>query len=83
MGKSFYDKSIYIDGLTITLCSFYFADERTAEGRAVTTGVSGAAHAEAYLKLAEGKVDQPWHTTFVAGKGFVDFPETRKAYIDS
>ncbi|UKZ90239.1 uncharacterized protein TrAFT101_005266 [Trichoderma asperellum] len=62
---------------------FYFADERTAEGRAVTSGVSGAAHAEAYLKLAENKNEQPWHTTFVAGKGFVDFPATRKAYIDS
>ncbi|KAL7927224.1 hypothetical protein ACQKWADRAFT_101420 [Trichoderma austrokoningii] len=62
---------------------FYFADERTPEGRPITSGVSGAAHAEAYLKLAEGKTEQPWHTTFVAGKGFVDFPETRKAYIDA
>jgi hypothetical protein len=63
--------------------SFYFADERTAEGRPVNNNVSGDAHAEAYLQLAEGKVEQPWHTTFVAGKGFVDFPETRKAYIDA
>ncbi|KAL7945190.1 hypothetical protein V8C42DRAFT_324853 [Trichoderma barbatum] len=62
---------------------FYFADERTPEGRAVTTGISGPAHAEAYLQLAEGKVDVPWHTTFVPGKGFVDFPQTTKAYIDA
>ncbi|KAM0258471.1 hypothetical protein ACHAQJ_003810 [Trichoderma viride] len=62
---------------------FYFADERTPKGRAIEGGVSGPAHAEVYLQLAEGKVEAPWHTTFVAGKGIVDFPETRKAYIDA
>ncbi|PNP55307.1 hypothetical protein THARTR1_04449 [Trichoderma harzianum] len=62
---------------------FYFADERTPEGKAVGNNISGPAHAEVYLQLAEGKVDAPWHTTFVDGKGIVDFPETRKAYIDS
>ncbi|UKZ75963.1 hypothetical protein TrVFT333_003659 [Trichoderma virens FT-333] len=62
---------------------FYFADERTPEGKAVGNAISGPAHAEVYLQLAEGKVEAPWHTTFVAGKGIVDFPETRKAYIDA
>ncbi|KAL7939074.1 hypothetical protein V8C35DRAFT_285630 [Trichoderma chlorosporum] len=62
---------------------FYFADERTAEGRSIGGAISGPAHAEVYLELADGKVDAPWHTTFVAGKGIVDFPETRKAYIDA
>ncbi|KAL7906235.1 hypothetical protein GGI35DRAFT_459121 [Trichoderma velutinum] len=60
---------------------FYFADERTPEGKAVGGAISGPAHAEVYLQLADGKVDAPWHTTFVLGKGIVDFPETRKAYI--
>ncbi|KAL6816454.1 hypothetical protein J3E69DRAFT_345483 [Trichoderma sp. SZMC 28015] len=63
--------------------SFYFADERTPEGKAIGGAISGPAHAEVYLQLADGKVDAPWHTTFVAGKGIVDFPETRKAYIDN
>ncbi|KAL7793202.1 hypothetical protein V8C37DRAFT_402005 [Trichoderma ceciliae] len=60
---------------------FYFADERTADGYAVGSGISGTAHAEVYLQLAERAVEAPWHTTFVAGKGIVDFPETRKTYI--
>ncbi|RFU81833.1 short-chain dehydrogenase reductase sdr [Trichoderma arundinaceum] len=61
---------------------FYFADERTPEGRPVGNDISGPAHAEFYLQLAEHKVDAPWHATFVAGKGLVDFPETRQTYID-
>ncbi|KAH6608906.1 hypothetical protein Trco_002252 [Trichoderma cornu-damae] len=58
---------------------FYFADERTPEGIPIGDGISGPAHAEVYLQLAEGQVEVPWHATFVAGKGLVDFPQTRKA----
>jgi hypothetical protein len=58
--------------------SFFFADERTAEGKAVGTDISGAAHADIYLELVNAKADTPWHATFVAGKGLVDFPESRK-----
>jgi hypothetical protein len=36
-------------------------------------GVDGQAHADLYLKLAEGKTQGPWLQTFVKGSGYVDF----------
>lgn len=45
--------------------------------------ISGPAHAEFYLQLAEGKVQSPSNATFVAGKGFVDFPGTQKPEAQS
>lgn len=39
-------------------------------------GVGGESSAEFYLNLATEDVDVPWHATFVAGKGYVDFSKT-------
>ncbi|AEO67133.1 75b3929b-a0a2-4b1a-b665-7db53caa5a2e [Thermothielavioides terrestris] len=57
---------------------FYFADERVETGEPVYSKISGPAAGEFYLKLAEEETDIPWYATFVAGKGFVDFPESRR-----
>lgn len=53
--------------------SFYYADERTESGFAAFRDVSGPAHAEHFLTLAESKESLPWLQTFVGGKGYVDF----------
>ncbi len=36
--------------------------------------VDGAAHAEQYVTLAEGKSQGPWHQTVVKGVGYKQFP---------
>ena len=36
--------------------------------------IDGAAHAELYLQLAEGKSQGPWQQTFVKGIGYKHFP---------
>jgi hypothetical protein len=36
--------------------------------------IDGAAHAEQYVTLAEGKSQGPWHQTFVKGVGYKQFP---------
>jgi hypothetical protein len=35
--------------------------------------ISGEAHAQHYVSLAEGKAQEPWQQTFVAGKGYQRF----------
>lgn len=57
---------------------FFFADERAATGDPVYGGISGAAAAEFYLTLAEEGAEIPWYASFVSGKGFVDFAESRR-----
>jgi hypothetical protein len=52
---------------------FYFGDQRTPEGNPVGNVTDAAAHADIYSKLATGKLDAPWHVSFVPGKGYVDF----------
>lgn len=37
------------------------------------TGLSGKAHAETYLDLAETAEQGPWEYTFAEGKGYIDF----------
>jgi hypothetical protein len=53
--------------------SFYYADERTAEGKMVGRNVNGEAHADLYFKLANEKEPVEWQQTFVRGKGYVKF----------
>jgi hypothetical protein len=53
---------------------FYYADERSADGRLVGRTISGEAHAKMYKELAESKTQGPWLQTFVKGKGYVNFP---------
>lgn len=52
---------------------FYYADERTPEGKMVGRDVNGEAHAELYFKLANDKEPVAWQQTFVKGKGYVKF----------
>ncbi len=55
---------------------FYYADERKPDGSVAGGAISGPAHAEFYLKLAEDKAQAPWLATFVKDKGYVNFPGT-------
>ncbi|KAF2231822.1 NAD(P)-binding protein [Viridothelium virens] len=52
---------------------FYYADERTGEGKPVYNAIDGAAHGDFYVELSEGKEQGHWLATFVKGKGYVDF----------
>lgn len=58
----------------LTECRFYYADERTAEGKPVYNDIDGDAHATHFLQLAEGKSQQPWLQTFAKGVGYKKFP---------
>lgn len=52
---------------------FFYADERTAEGKLKGQGLSGPAHADFYAALAKHDAEVPWHATFVEGTGYVPF----------
>jgi hypothetical protein len=53
--------------------SFFYADERTADGTQKGMQLDGDAHAEFYAQLASGVGEVPWHATFVKGQGYVKF----------
>ncbi|KAJ4369762.1 Short chain dehydrogenase/reductase dmxR12 [Neocucurbitaria cava] len=53
---------------------FYYADERLPDGKLGGRGISGQAHGEFYLHLAQGETQGPWLQTFVKGKGYIEFP---------
>ncbi|KAI4160575.1 MAG: hypothetical protein LQ342_005596 [Letrouitia transgressa] len=53
---------------------FYYGDERKADGSPPYSDLSGEAHAEFYLQLAEGKSQGPWQQTFVKNIGYKQFP---------
>ncbi|KAH8817390.1 putative short-chain dehydrogenase [Xylogone sp. PMI_703] len=53
--------------------SFYYVDERTAEGAPVGNNIQGPAHAEIYWELSQLKKQEDAIVTFVAGKGRVNF----------
>jgi hypothetical protein len=55
------------------LASFFYADERTADGKLKGMALDGAAHAEFYAQLATQKENVPWQATFVKDKGYVQF----------
>ena len=55
---------------------FYYADERQADG-GVSIPPDGSAAAEAYVELAEDGEQRAWEYTFVKGKGYVEFKETK------
>lgn len=54
--------------------SFYYADERKADGGAVYRAIDGEAHGKFYVELSE-KDQGPWLATFVKGIGYVDFAQ--------
>ncbi|OAP58589.1 hypothetical protein AYL99_07679 [Fonsecaea erecta] len=57
---------------------FYYADERTPEGKPVGTAVSGSAAAVEYVKLAEQQDQGPWLYTFVKDAGYKDFERAER-----
>lgn len=61
------------DELEMSLfCSFFYADERTAEGGPVVPKPHGDGHAEVYLSLTQDD-EGPSYFTFVGGK-YREFP---------
>lgn len=56
----------------LTVCRFYYADERKADGSAIYK-VSGEAHGTLFWELAEAKAQGPWLQTFIKGVGYKDF----------
>ena len=59
--------------------SFFYLDERKADGTEKGEGVDGKAHGEFIASLVERENDNvPWHATFVAGEGYVEFPREKK-----
>jgi hypothetical protein len=59
---------LYFLYLLTVLPRFFYADERTAEGRGAGLNVDAESHAEFYITLAKGKEDIPSYATFVKGK---------------
>jgi hypothetical protein len=55
--------------------SFYYADERQADGQFAGSGLSGEAAGDFYYSLAEAPQQGPWLATFVKSVGYVkSFP---------
>ena len=53
--------------------TFYYCDQRLADGKPMLTGLSGEAHGKLYLELAQDPEQRPWLQTFVKDKGYVEF----------
>lgn len=53
--------------------SFYYADERQADGSPMGKNIGGENHGDFYYELANKKEQGPWDATFTLGKGYVDF----------
>jgi hypothetical protein len=54
---------------------FFFVDERNTDGTPMLTGAGPQAHADIFLSLADRTAGEvPWQITFVAEKGYVEFP---------
>ncbi|RSL62888.1 hypothetical protein CEP54_005489 [Fusarium duplospermum] len=52
---------------------FFYADERTEDGKIIGKDVDGTAHAEFYAQLAKQEQDIPSQATFIKNKGYVAF----------
>lgn len=52
----------------LSVCRFFYADERTADGEPVGYETDGDSHARLYLYLAEGGDDLPHYVSFRDGK---------------
>ena len=59
---------------------FYYVDERTPAGKAMH-GISGPAHAEVFLELAENEDQGEALATFVRGKGYTRFEGNAAAIL--
>lgn len=61
-------------------CRFYFADERTPEGKAMHY-TSGPGNAEFFLQLAEQDGQREPLATFARGEGYVEFERDQRATL--
>lgn len=52
---------------------FFYADERTEDGKIKAQALDGPAHAEFYAELVKQEGKMSWDATFVKGKGYVKF----------
>jgi len=52
---------------------FFYADERTSDGKIKGMAIDGDAHADFYSSLAKHEGNVSWHATFVKDKGYVQF----------
>ncbi|KAK4497608.1 hypothetical protein PRZ48_010261 [Zasmidium cellare] len=52
---------------------FYFTDERLEDGSPSRELMDPVERAAVYLRLCEADYQQPWHYTYVKGRGYVDF----------
>ncbi|EEU41501.1 uncharacterized protein NECHADRAFT_87650 [Fusarium vanettenii 77-13-4] len=52
---------------------FFYADERTEDGKIIGRDVDSMAHAEFYAQLARQEEDIPCQATFVKNKGYIGF----------
>ncbi|KAI0423837.1 hypothetical protein F5Y09DRAFT_354496 [Xylaria sp. FL1042] len=52
---------------------FFYADERTEDGKSTDAQVDGPAHGDFYAQLANHEGSVPWHATFVKGRGYAKF----------
>jgi hypothetical protein len=59
--------------ILLTRNSFYYVDERKADGSPAGPAVDGPAHAEVFYELASKAGQEPWQWTFVKDKGYVKF----------
>ena len=59
---------------------FYYADERTPEGKGMRF-ISGPGHAEFFHQLAEQKKQGEALSTFVRGRGYVEFESSKRAVL--
>ncbi|KAI3321790.1 NAD(P)-binding protein [Xylariaceae sp. AK1471] len=55
--------------------SFYYVDERHADGSPMYKGVNSDAHAEVFLQLAQDAKQGPWQYTFAKGTGYARFSQ--------
>ncbi|KAI1826611.1 NAD(P)-binding protein [Xylaria intraflava] len=55
--------------------SFYYVDERHADGSPMYQGTTGPAHAKEFLKLAQDPKQGPWQHTFSKENGYEVFTD--------
>ena len=56
---------------------FFFVDERMEDGTPMFIGAGPQEHANIFVSLADRTAGEvPWQITFLAGKGYVEFPHS-------
>jgi hypothetical protein len=71
--NSFPSLSYTVPDIARLVARFFYADERTVDGKLKGMALDGAAHGEFYAQLAKHEDSVPWQATFVKDKGYVQF----------